>query len=296
MSKLNIRDEHRGRLPRLCLVTAALWIAAPLAGYAQHWDDNGSDIYNTNSGFVGVGTSSPAVPLHVLGEVDNIAILECPDSGDCWLRVASGGVQTYLISGKSEGDIGYVGTLSNHQFRLRSGNTDRVTIDTSGRVGIGTTSPSTALHVVGDVTVSGNIAAKYQDIAEWVPAAAPIPAGTVVVLDPARVNSVVPSTKPYDYGVAGVVSDLPGLVLGEEAESKVKVATMGRVRVRVDATSAPIAVGDLLVTGAKEGTAMRSEPVDILGVSIHRPGTLIGKALEPLNSGEGEILVLLSLQ
>jgi len=32
------------------------------------------------------------------------------------------------------------------------------------------------------------------------------------------------------------------------------------------------------------------------GARIHRPGTLIGKALEPLDKGTGEILVLLSLQ
>jgi hypothetical protein len=30
--------------------------------------------------------------------------------------------------------------------------------------------------------------------------------------------------------------------------------------------------------------------------SFHQPGTIIGKALEPLASGKGEILVLLSLQ
>ena len=41
---------------------------------------------------------------------------------------------------------------------------------------------------------------------------------------------------------------------------------------------------------------MRSEPVDVAGVKMHRPGTLIGKALEPLEKGVGEILVLLSLQ
>jgi hypothetical protein len=29
---------------------------------------------------------------------------------------------------------------------------------------------------------------------------------------------------------------------------------------------------------------------------MHMPGTLIGKALEPLATGKGEILVLLSLQ
>jgi hypothetical protein len=31
-------------------------------------------------------------------------------------------------------------------------------------------------------------------------------------------------------------------------------------------------------------------------VQLHRPGTLIGKALEPLKRGSGKILVLLSLQ
>ena len=41
---------------------------------------------------------------------------------------------------------------------------------------------------------------------------------------------------------------------------------------------------------------MKSLPVEIGGVRIHRPGTLIGKALEPLAQGTGEILVLLSLQ
>jgi hypothetical protein len=41
---------------------------------------------------------------------------------------------------------------------------------------------------------------------------------------------------------------------------------------------------------------MRSEPVSVGGINMHRPGTIIGKALEPLNEGEGEILVLLSLQ
>jgi hypothetical protein len=41
---------------------------------------------------------------------------------------------------------------------------------------------------------------------------------------------------------------------------------------------------------------MKSMPVDLGGVAIHRPGTIIGKALEPLEKGTGEILVLLSLQ
>lgn len=157
------------------------------------------------------------------------------------------------------------------------------------------------LLVNGNITSTGiisgaNVRAMYQDLAEWVPAADAIADGSVVVLDPERANHVVASSKAYDETVAGVVSPRPGIVLGEEGTSKVKVATTGRVKVKVDATRAPIRIGDLLVTGDKPGTAMRSERIDVGGVRIHRPGTVIGKALEPLASGEGEILVLLSMQ
>jgi len=40
------------------------------------------------------------------------------------------------------------------------------------------------LHVQGDVQVDGNIAAKYQDVAEWVRSEGNLPAAAVVVIDP----------------------------------------------------------------------------------------------------------------
>jgi hypothetical protein len=106
----------------------------------------------------------------------------------------------------------------------------------------------------------------------------------------------MPASEAYDTRVAGVVSSSPGIVLGKAVDGMVKVATTGRVKVKVDATAAPVRIGDLLVTSSREGLAMRSEPLTVAGVQIHRPGTVIGKALEPLDSGQGEILVLLSLQ
>jgi hypothetical protein len=179
----------------------------------------------------------------------------------------------------------------------------------TGNVGIGTTVPSTALHVVGDVTLTGtgnisasgtitggNIVAKYQDIAEWVPSRQAMPAGIVVVLDTEHVHGVLASSQAYDTRVAGVISERPGLILGEGGTGKVLVATTGRVKIRVDATRAAIHAGDILVTSNREGVAMKSEPLDLGGIKIHRPGTIIGKALEPLDKGIGEILVLLSLQ
>lgn len=151
------------------------------------------------------------------------------------------------------------------------------------------------LTVTGTVE-GGNIKAKYQDVAEWVPSSQQLVAGTVVVLDSSKSNQVISSSQPYDTRVAGVISAQPGITLGESGEGKVLVATTGRVRVKVDATRAPIHVGDLLVTSDISGVAMKSEAVNLGGVQIHRPGTIIGKALEPLEKGSGTILVLLSLQ
>jgi len=177
-------------------------------------------------------------------------------------------------------------------------NTERMRIMEDGRVVIGATAPtgSYALDVVGSIHATNIIGASYQDVAEWVPASEEMKPGTVVVLAANKNNEVTSSRTAYDTMVAGVVSARPGIILGDSAPDKAQVATTGRVKVKVDATRNPIRVGDLLVTSDVAGTAMRSVPIDVSGIAIHRPGTIIGKALEPLASGEGEILVLLSLQ
>jgi hypothetical protein len=140
------------------------------------------------------------------------------------------------------------------------------------------------------------LTANYADLAEWVSVTGSSDPGTVVVIHGGGVNEVEPARKAYDTSVAGVISAKPGIILGEAGDGKATIATTGRVKVKVDASKAPIRIGDLLVTSDREGFAMRSEPVAVAGIRMHRPGTLIGKALEPLDSGEGEILVLLSLQ
>jgi hypothetical protein len=178
----------------------------------------------------------------------------------------------------------------------------RMIVSSNGNVGVGTTTPQSLLdvngnlNVAGNATVAGNIAAKYQDIAEWTAARGEVPAGTVVSLDRERANTVRPSPRAYDTRVAGVVSGQPGVILGEGGANRALVATTGRVKVRVSAERAPIRIGDLLVTSKMPGVAMKSAALRVRGRMIHRPGTIIGKALEPLAKGHGEILVLLTLQ
>jgi hypothetical protein len=235
-------------------------------------------------GNVGVGTVTPAAKFHVLGTI-------ATGNSD----VARAGL-TYESVGF--GTHGLLHLQSNNGAGLTTG----LTLDHVGNVGIGTSRPEAKLHVAGgatisgDVVVNGNIAAKYQDVAEWVDAAEPLDAGTLVVIDQSRTNRVLASAKAYDGRVAGAVSPQPGLILGEAREGGVLVAQSGRVKVKADARFGAIKPGDLLVSSPTKGHVMRSKPVKIGDAIVHRPGTIVGKALEALPKGKGEILVLLTLQ
>ncbi len=235
----------------------------------------------TSNGNVGIGTSAPGDRLEVVGGnqvMGNNSVIYFRDS-----------------SGQLTNSMFIVGDSSN-RLSIGAGNATRMTIASTGNIGIGTTSPAARFHVAGDAQVDGNIAAKYQDVAEWVKAPTSLAPGTVVIIDPHNQNRVLQAGEAYDVRVAGVISDKPGILLGQAAGDKVKVAQSGRVMVKVDATFGPIAAGDLLVTSSNPGYAMRSTPIEVGQASIHRPGTLLGKALEPLSEGRGEILVLLTLQ
>lgn len=260
------------------------------------------------NGNVGIGATSPIGLLQIgstfparfedaaTGGILNGVVLDMTGSSEIHL----GGLQIGNMAMPIIQTTGGAG-VSPLQLNLSSDN-DVVIGSSSSAHGLQVNSlPTATSSFSGNVTVigtmtAGTVYAKYQDVAEWVPASESMPAGTVVVISDATNNTVTPSTSAYDTGVAGVVSPTPGLLLGMASDSKAKIATTGRVKVRVDASKYPIRKGDLLVTSDRPGMAMKSEPLDVGGTKIHRPGTLIGKALEPLAGGEGEILVLLSLQ
>jgi len=97
------------------------------------WTTTGSDIYY-NTGNVGIGTSSPTAPLHL------------SRSGGSYIQLDDT-TTTSNVRLFSSGDTSYVGTVSGHKFNIRGGGVDAITIDTTGKVGIGTTTPSSPLEL-----------------------------------------------------------------------------------------------------------------------------------------------------
>jgi len=156
-------------------------------------------------------------------------------------------------------------------------------------------------HEYGVRTPDKMLAMSYDtgssDIAEYFAVAEDPEPGTVMVIgvDSKLQNSLI----AYDTTVAGIVSTAPGVALGTNEtgnEGEKLIAVAGRVPCKVDASYASVKPGDLLTTSNTPGHAMKAQPVVIGEVEICRPGTTLGKALEPLDSGTGVIEVLVTLQ
>lgn len=148
----------------------------------------------------------------------------------------------------------------------------------------------------GDVEVTGDIRLLNADCAEDFDIAGvkTVEPGTVMVLG--EEGTLRPSEGAYDKRVAGVVSGAggykPGIVLDKQPGdgNRSPIALLGKVYCKVDASFAPVEVGDLLTTSDTPGHVMKA------GDPAKAFGSVIGKALRPLAEGQGLIPVLIALQ
>ncbi|HEX8148077.1 MAG TPA: hypothetical protein VF591_12925, partial [Pyrinomonadaceae bacterium] len=236
---------------------------AAIAGVNPNFTSSTNLLINPYGGNVGIGTTTPTSAKLVISGTAGLTGLDLSSTDQyAEMRV----IRNSLNPGDKDLYLQWMAGAGS-KTHFYSDNAETMTIN-AGNVGIGTASPASKLHVAGSITVDGNINAKYQDVAEWVPSTQKLQAGTVVILDVSRDNHVTASMKSYDTRVAGVVSAQPGISLGEAGEGKALVATTGRVKVRVDASRGAVRVGDLLVTSDVPGVAMLSQPLDLGGVPI----------------------------
>jgi hypothetical protein len=148
----------------------------------------------------------------------------------------------------------------------------------------------------GNVSVPGDIVLTGADCAEHfdVLSEATLQPGTVVVI--ADEKGLRECDQPYDKRVAGVVSGAgdfrPALVLDkrESDENRAAIALIGKVFCMVDASFAPVEIGDLLTTSSTLGHAMKASD------RAQAFGCILGKALRPLKEGRALIPILVALQ
>ena len=119
---------------------------------------NQNDFYLNTSGNLGLGTSSPITKLNIKGDqsADGQLYIEPTNDGEyagLVIKTTRGADRAYAIfaGGTGTDDL-------NFRFRDATAGADRMVIDSSGKVGIGTASPEGKLHVfsasAGTVTAS----------------------------------------------------------------------------------------------------------------------------------------------
>ena len=238
-------------------------------------------------GKTGVGLNNPSAMFDVNGVIRTQSAVNFPTAG-AGIEMAFAGGTTGIIQAYDRGAAAYRALNVDASLLLMN-------VASAGSVGIGAVpAGGDKLRVAGNVVVDGNIGAKYQDVAEWVETDEVLEPGTVVIVDPNAANRVVPSPSAYDTCVWRRLA--PARLISRARRRQQELAQSGRVVIKVDATYGAIKPGDLLVTSPTPGYAMLSKPIKVGKQLMHRPGTLVGKALEALPTGKGEILVLLTLQ
>jgi hypothetical protein len=152
------------------------------------------------------------------------------------------------------------------------------------------------VNVSGKVTVGGDVILTGADCAEEfdVAESGEIEPGTVMVL--AHDGALHQSQQAYDKRVAGVISGAgayrPGMIFDRQQTqvNRLPLALVGKVYCKVDALYAPIDIGDLLTTSPTPGHDMKADD------PLKAFGAVIGKALRPLEAGQGLIPILIALQ
>ncbi len=173
-------------------------IASVTSTYAggQYWAASSTSIYNTNTGNVGIGVTSPSTKLEIGGIASPSIKLTSLSDANFYTSLENNydATQCTVLKGRS-GDkiINYACGTAAQSLGLYTVGSVRLTIDKTGQVGIGNVAPSSTLHVTGGIRAT--TASQFDN--------------TVVVGTPTDPSHA--TTKSYvDSAIASVTSTISG--------------------------------------------------------------------------------------
>ena len=271
-----------------------------------------------SSGNVGIGTAAPNYKLEVSGKIAAIGNNIVTDS-----RYEVGSVGTLVtpsIFKTGDVDTGIWFPIADN-LGLVTGGVDRLRIDATGNVGIGTTSPSALLELDsetststvsmfevtsdfssnenivfkilsnGDFSYDGTGSSPASDVAELYESEETLEPGDLVMLDASSPHSTaVKKASSIEEGVLlGAVSTKPALLFGATADQSKSypIALAGRIPVKVSTENGAIRKGDRITASSLPG----------VGAKAAKAGQTIGIALEPFEGeGAGIIPVFITLE
>ncbi|MCC6409730.1 MAG: VCBS repeat-containing protein [Planctomycetes bacterium] len=107
------------------------------------------------SGDVGIGTNAPASPLHVVGPAATLGKFESSHTTASRIELSNTDVGGRAFDLNSTGSAHGAGAGKLIVRDVTAG-ANRMTIDSTGKLGVGTSSPTERLHVAGNIRVNDN--------------------------------------------------------------------------------------------------------------------------------------------
>lgn len=121
------------------------WLNA--ASTTNYWTSVNGNLYNNAGSNLGIGTTIPSAKLEVVGQM-----IKVTNAGGAAIFSASNGTSELRV--QNNNGAGFIGTMQANAFEIYTNGSPRITTLSNGNVGIGTTAPSSTLHVNGTITAA----------------------------------------------------------------------------------------------------------------------------------------------